>query len=172
MTADRDPLDEAIDRVAKRLTQVEEDSQLAARIAAALPDRFTWFGWLTDAWAPRLAVLGITVGALGLWSVRHTSEVMPAAQPLASRAAWNWSELGASAVEREPIATNGMASLERSVPTVPVEPFTGLPPVKAPASVEIASLAPSRLPAEQALSIEPLVIADLPLTAESLSQRD
>ena len=39
MTADHDRLDEAIDLVARRLTRVEDDELLAARIVAALPER-------------------------------------------------------------------------------------------------------------------------------------
>jgi hypothetical protein len=171
-SANADRLDAAIDRVAKQLTQVEEDSQLAARIAAALPDRFTWFGWLTDSWAPRLAVLAIAVGAFGLWNMGHTTDVTPAAQPLAISAHRDWAPLVVSAMEREPLAPSRTAPLEPMAPVVLVEPFPDLPPVKAPASVEIALLAPSSLPAEQALSIEPLVIADLPLTTESFPQRD
>ena len=91
-------LDRAIDHVAKRLTQVDDDTQFASRIIAALPDRRTWFGWLTHASAPRLALLAIVAGTFAVWSMRHTTEVTPAPQPLATVANVNWPQLVASAV--------------------------------------------------------------------------
>ena len=63
----REPLDRAIDHVAKRLTHVEDDAQFASRIVAALPDRVTWFGWLLHASAPRLAMIGVAAVAIVLW---------------------------------------------------------------------------------------------------------
>ena len=157
MSIHRDHLDEAIDHVAKRLTHVDADAQFASRIVAALPERVTWFGWLTHSWAPRLAMMAIVAGALIFANARRTTEVAPSARPLASVANSNWPQLVAS-INPAPgtIGTSGAKPLEPVEPVEPLEPFLGLPSVTAPSSV----------------AIEPLVIADLPLTAESFPERD
>jgi hypothetical protein len=157
MNTNRDHLDEAIDHVAKRLTHVDEDAQFASRFVAALPERVTWFGWLTHSWAPRLAMLAIVAGALLFANARRTTDVAPSAPPLASVANSNWPQLVAS-INPEPrtLGTPGTKPLEPVEPMEPLEPFVGLPSVTPPSSV----------------AIESLVIADLPLTAESFPERD
>lgn len=162
----QDHLDEAIDHVAQRLTHVDEDAQFKARIIAALPERVTWFGWLTHSWAPRLAMMAIVAGALTFSSIalprsagrRHTTEVSPAVKPLASVVDSNWPELVA-AIPREPLAPNRtvpLEPLEPMEPMEPVEPFDGLP----------------SLQVEGSLAVSSIVIADLPLTVESFPQRE
>ena len=152
MTTHRDLLDEAIDHVAQRLTSVDEDAQFASRIIAALPERMTWFGWLTHAWAPRLAMMAIVAGTLAFWSTRHTTEVAPAVPPLASVANTNWPQLALAAREREPLVPNRTKPLE---PLEPLEPFEDLP----------------SLSVEGALVVPALEILELPLTAESFPER-
>ena len=174
MNTQRDHLDEAIDHVATRLTHVDEDAQFASRVIAALPERVTWFGWLTHAWAPRLAMLAIVAGGFAIWNARHTTAVTPSAQPLASVVNTNWPPLAVS------IHSEGVVSVANTMPVAGVAATAtvdradhefSLPPVSAPATVEIAALSPAALPAEGTLTLAPIVIADLPLTAESFPQR-
>ena len=167
MSIHRDHLDDAIDHVAKRLTHVDEDAQFRSRILAALPERATWFGWLMQSWAPRLAMMAIVAGTFALWSARHTTEVSPATAPLASVANTNWPRL-ASAIspQRGILGTFGTKRVERLERLEPVEPFDGL------SSLAIADVAPESLPVEGSLAVPSIVIADLPLTAESFPQRE
>lgn len=171
MNTDRDHLDESIDHVAKRLTHVDEDAQFTARVIASLPERATWFGWLTQSWAPRLAMMAIVAGTIAFWSQRHTTDVAPSAQPLASVANVSWPQLVAS-VEREPLAPNRTMPLEPVEPLEPLEPFEGLPSVVAPKALALNDVVPEALPVEGSLALPSLVIAELPLTAETFPQRD
>src|SRR5262245_52530179 len=94
MSINRDHLDDVIDRVSARLTHVDEDPLFAARVIASLPERVTWFGWLTHSWAPRLAMIAIVAGAAVLWNGRKATEVAPVLQPLTVAAvASQWTEL-------------------------------------------------------------------------------
>lgn len=186
MNKQRHHLDDAIDHVAKRLTHVDDDAQFASRVIAALPERVSWFpwlfGWLAHAWAPRLAMFAIVAGAFAFWNsmalprsagrMGPATEVTPSASPLASVANNDWPQL-AAAVRFEQVAPairlarpSGTRFME------PVEPFEGLPPVAAPTDIAMRDVTAPALPAEGALSVPSLVIADLPLTAESLSLRD
>ena len=61
MTTNRDRLDEAIDMIAARMTNVENDAALAARIASALPERADWF--------PRVWIARLATGALATLAV-------------------------------------------------------------------------------------------------------
>ena len=144
-------LDQAIDRVAKRLTHVDEDAQFTARVIAALPERSSWFGWLTQSWAPRLAMMAIVAGSLLFWNARHATEVTPSAQPLASVVNSNWPQLVA-AIAHEPLAPGRTMPVEREEPVALLEPHPdherALSPVDSPANVEIASISPGALPAE------------------------
>ena len=158
-------LDEAIDQVAKRLTHVDDDAQFTSRVVAALPGRLTWFGWLTHSWAPRLAMMAIVAGSLLFWSARRTTEVPPSASPLASVSNTNWPQLVAVAVRR-PVALLGTAPQQHGAALEDVEPFHGIPSVEAPVSVDIAALDTSALPTTDSLVVAPLVVADLPLTAD------
>jgi len=72
MTTNRDRLDEAIDLVTARMTKVEEDTALAARIAVALPERRFGLTWIRAGWAPRLAMLALA--ALAITVVLRTFE--------------------------------------------------------------------------------------------------
>ena len=166
MNTNRDFVDEAIDHVAKRLTHVEEDAQFASRIVAALPERVTWFGWLTQSWAPRLAMMAIVASGAVLWSGRQsTTEVSPAAAPLASVTNSNWPQLVAS-INPAP-GTPGTPGTLETKPLEPVEPLEPLEPFDGLPSLALADVAPEALPVEGSLAVPSIVIADLPLTAES-----
>ena len=65
----RDPLDTAIDQVTARMVQVREDEDLALRIAAALPERWSRFGWLI----PQFAAIAAFAIAAVVWTTRDTA---------------------------------------------------------------------------------------------------
>ena len=168
---ERDHRDDAIDHVAKRMTHVDDDEQFTARIVASLPERSNWFGWLTHSWAPGLAMIAIVVGAVALWNVRHTTEVAPASQPIAGVQLMQPQAQFAAAIEPAPLEPVRTKPLEPWNPGT-VEPFVGLPSIAAPNALAMNDVAPKALPSEDALSLPSLVIADLPLTGESFSERD
>ena len=165
MNTNRDQLDDAIDHVAKRLTHVDDDAQFSARVIAALPERVTWFGWLTHSWAPRLAMMAIIAGTFVFWSARHSNEVAPAAQPLASVANPNWPQLTRS-VEPERLELVSRMPLEPVEPLEPMEPYQGLPSIDAPKAIAVNEVGPVALPDGGSLSLPSLTLTELPLTAE------
>ena len=166
-----DRLDQAIDQVAQRLTRVEDNAALAAQIINALPERVTWFGWLFHSWAPRLAVIAVVVVSGIVWGSRREAST-PSASPLASsQPLIAPTALVASVREAEP---NRTMPLERVESLEPLEPARAdfersLAAIAPPAALSLKAVAPSQLPGQGALAVEPLVIADLPLTAENIS---
>jgi hypothetical protein len=172
MNTNRDQLDDAIDSVARRLTHVEDDPVFASRVIAALPERATWFGWLTHSWAPRLAMIAVIVVAAVLWNNRRTTE-LPAVIASTNIA-------GNCICIVDPDRPTNLEPVEPRTRTRTLEPwnpgtlepFVGLPSVAPPVAIDLASLTTSALPEEDSLSLPSLVIADLPLTAETFPQRD
>jgi hypothetical protein len=169
----RDHLDDAIDSVAARMTRVEENDALAIRISSSLPDRRVGLGWIFAGWAPRLAVLAL--GALAITVVLRTFDDGSTGVLRTESASVPFVEFRAAverpAVEPEPI-----------VRRTPVEPSSNdrrttedfdrsLEALVAPAALALGTLAPSDLPVQGSLVLEPLAIADLPLTAEIISPR-
>ena len=165
----RDRLDDAIDQVSARLTQVERDDELAARIVARLPQRAGLLGWLLAGWAPRLAMAVLAAVAIAVvvrpFDTRST-DFLRAEHPTVPIV-----ELRAS-VEPEPNRTLPLEPLE---PLEPVEPSAvpaatdhafALAPVAAVAALEVGSLLPASLPEDSPLTLAPLAIADLPLSAD------
>lgn len=171
MNTNRDQLDDAIDSVAKRLTHVEDDAVFASRVIASLPERMTWLGWLTHSWAPRLAMIAVIVVAAMLWN-RRTTESPTGSQLLASIPTISAPSTFVASVMREPLAPVRTKPLERLEPLEHVEPFGGLPSVEAPKALALNNVAPEALVESGALNVPSLVIADLPLTAESFPQHD
>lgn len=172
MNTNRVDLDDAIDRVAKRLTHVEDDAVFASRVIASLPERATWFGWLTQSWAPRLAMIAVIVVAAVLWNNRRTTESPMASEPLASVATVSQPTMLVASATRERLEPVRTKRLERLEPVEPLEPFNGLPSVEAPKALALNDVAPEALVDARVLSVPSLVIADLPLTAETFPQRD
>ena len=170
----RDQLDHAIDQVAARLTHVDEDDTLAARISSSLPERRGGLTWLLAGWAPRLAMLALAAFAvtvvLRTFDDRSTevlrSAVLssPAMQPAAVTEHRTDVEpaqiVRRTVVERSQNDRRTIQDFERS-----------LAAVAAPDALILESLSPESLPAEDALAIAPLAIADLALTAESFPPR-
>lgn len=174
-TAQTRDLDEAIDLVGRQMTHVDESPEFAARIVASLPERVSWFGWLSHSWVPRLAVLAIAV--LGGWMLtRGNSRVVPLdATPMAAVApsAPSVTAPVVVATNLEPVSTK---PVERVEPLEPVEPPRGdhefaLVAVRVPAALDVESLTAAELPTEASIEIAPLAIADLPLSSE-FPQRD
>jgi hypothetical protein len=168
----RDQLDSAIDAVAKRLTQVEDDPQLASRIVGSLPERVTWRGWLAHSWAPRLAMIALAVGAASVWSSRgrpQTAVLEPLAStqllvsPIALMSA-------ARELEPEPIGTRPLEPVEPLEPLEPSQDFDrSLPAIAEIRALELGSLAPADLPEDGFLDVKPLAIESLPLADGSVS---
>src|SRR5436190_5678542 len=173
----RDRLEDAIDQVSAQMTRVAENDAFAARILASLPERSTWFGWLMHSWAPRLAMIAIVVTVGIVWGNRRPRPIPPVASPLASRATVSRPTVLVAAIrELEPNRTKPVEPLE---PVEPVEPLElasvdhdrSLPSIAAVATLSIEPLAPVSLPEDTPLTVTPLAIAELPLTAETISPR-
>ncbi len=176
MKTDRDHLDAAIDRVAARMVALPDDGEMTLRIVSALPERSSRLRWLMPQFAAigalALAALAITV-VLRTFDDRSTTVLRSAV--LRSPAV----ELATAAVEhrttREP-ASNVRRTFaapsqnDRRTTDVP-DHERSLPAIAAIRSLDFDSLAPVSLPEDAALTLEPLVIADLPLTADSFSPR-
>ena len=169
-----DHLDRAIDAVAARLTRVEQDDAFAQRIVNALPERSPMH-W----WAPRLAftaaiVIGVSLGVLRMFDERSTDVLRTA---VVSSPAM---QLPAAAPEHrtnvEPAFLVRRTIVERPQndrrTTVDVPDFDrSLQAIEALGALSLASVAPSVLPEDAPLTLPPLAIEELPLTAETISPR-
>ena len=166
MTTNRDRLDEAIDRVAARMTHVDDNGALTGQIVNALPERSIGFGWWFRSWAPRLAMVAVVIAAGIVWSNRGTQESSPIAATIAGSPNTDLIPLVASVREAEPNRTLPLEPLE---PLEPMEPSNAdfefsLPSIAAVAALELEMIAPASLPEDAPLTLAPLAIADLPLT--------
>jgi len=176
MNTNRDRLDDAIDDVVTRMVRVTENDALATQIINALPERVSWFGWLFHSWAPRLAMIAIVVVAGIVWGNRRPATT-PQLDPLASTLTLPQPVVFVASVrEAEPNRTMPVEPVEPVEPVGPVELAKvdfdrSLAAVAAPGDLAIELLSPESLPAEDALAIAPLAIADLALTAESFPPR-
>lgn len=176
-TRDADRLDSAIDHVAARMVAVPDDADMTLRIVGALPDRPAWsLHWLR----PRIAITAaLAIAALGVTVVLRTFDDRSTAV------------LG-SAVFRSPAVELAGAALEHRTTREPasivrrtfVEPSQhdhrtadvpdherSLPAIAAMRPLDFDSLAPVSLPQDAPLTLEPLAIADLPLTTDNFSPR-
>ena len=175
----RDRLDDAIDAVAARLTQVADDDALAARISSSLPDRRVGFGWILTGWAPRLAVLAL--GAVAVTVVlRSLNTNVPTGVPAevqteVQKAVQAGVQTGAQTNDRVNDRVNPRVN-DRVNPRAndrvnDRDHEFSLPAIASPDALTVGVLAPASLPVEDALSLAPLEIAELPLTAETISPR-
>jgi hypothetical protein len=164
----RDHLDEAIDAVATRMTSVEPDSALASRIADALPERSGWLPWI------RMARLAIGVGVAGVAITMVLRLFDDGATQVRRTASAN-----APLTSVEPSPNDRRTPVEppshtRRTPVEPSPPETSpgtdhefsLAPLASAEALALSSLSPPSLPPEDALTIDPLHVADLPLTVE------
>jgi hypothetical protein len=172
MTQKLSDLESAIDAVARELTRVDHDPQFTSRIVAALPERVTWFGWLTHSWAPRLAMIAIVATAAVVWNSRRATEVTVSPLPAASVAPAVEFVTAVRSANPERLTPVRTTPLEPVVPMEHLEAFQGLPSVEAPGVLALTDLTPAELPAQGSIDLAPLVIAELALTAESFPERD
>ncbi len=168
MSRHRDGLDHAIDAVAARMMAVAEDDGFAQRIASALPERPAWsWHWLM----PRLAITAAIVAGVSAVVIKngHTT-LQPAVQPAVQAVAQ---------IVQPTVQPAVQANVRRSFRTN-VQPNDrlndrdnehSLPALETASVPAFDSLAPMSLPEDAPLTLEPLAIADLPLTAETNSER-
>jgi hypothetical protein len=166
-----DRLDVAIDQVTARMVQVREDDELASRIARALPERASRFAWLL----PQLAAITAFVIAAVVWTLRD-DRVTPSLLPSFGVVAVIGVPAAVSAVE--PGTALRTRPLEPLEPLEPLGPLDGgadhersLPAIEAMTALVVSDLSPRELPGAPALELEPIAIADLPLTAELFPPR-
>jgi hypothetical protein len=168
-----DHLDRAIDAVAARLTRVEQDDAFAQRIVNALPERSPTY-W----WAPRLAftaalAIGVSLVVLRTFDERST-DVLRTENPSAPMAAYPAAAANRTAVELELIVRRTIVEPPQNDrrTTVDVPDFDrSLEAIDALGALSLASVAPSVLPEDAPLTLPPLAIEELPLTAETISPR-
>ena len=167
----RDHLDDAIDHVATLLVRVEDNDGLSTRILASLPDRSPWAPhW----WMPRLAItaalgIGVALGVLRTFDDGSTGVLRTenASAPVVEFHA---------AVERTPaelelIVRRTIVERPQNDRRTTADHERSLVAIAPPAVLSLKSVSPSELPGQGALAVEPLAIADLPLTAEAISPR-
>ena len=167
---DYERLEAAIDHVAARMTQVQDDADLATRIAAVLPER-SRFGWLI----PQVAFLTAFAVAAIVWVTRETpSPLSPI--PVANSALM--ASLPTVPLVDAPGTALRTLPLERLEPLAPLEPVDvadherSLPALAVMDALMVSDLTPEALPAAPPLTLAPLGVAALPLTAESFSQKE
>jgi hypothetical protein len=172
--SNRDQLDAAIDQVAMRMVAVPDNGELTQRIVAALPERTSRLRWLI----PQFAAIGALVIAALIWTTGNDNTPESAMLP---------SSIGTSVIAFAiPVAANEpgtalrtmplerlerVARMEPRVAAESVDHERSLPAIAALRSLDFDSLAPVSLPEDAPLTLEPLAIADLPLTADSFSPR-
>jgi hypothetical protein len=174
MNTRRDHLDDAIDHVAARLVHAADDATLSTRIVAALPERSGWrLSWLM----PRLAVtaalaIGASLVVLRTFDDRSTN-VLETFDGRSTDV-----QLAVAVPEHRP--TEPAASARRTIGesssddrrTVDRPDFErSLPALEGAGLLTFGALAPLTLPEDALLTLEPLAISDLPLTAETISPR-
>ena len=163
MNTHRD-LDSAIDHIAKSLVAVPEDPQMVERIVTALPERSSRFGWLI----PQFAALGALAIAVAVWTMREQPS-LPAVLP--STAIMTVAAFP-NVTPREPRIVLRTQPLEPLEPLERLEPGDferSLPALEVAAALELNVIGPAALPATEALTLAPLEIGELPLTAEIMS---
>jgi hypothetical protein len=176
----RDLLDGAIDATAARMTAVAADDSLGQRIISELPERTTWLGWVSASWALRLAVgvlaIGMTVVVLRTFDDGSTAVLRTESATAPITIVEPPSNDRRTSVEPPLIVRRTIVepSSNRRRTTVEGERSDhefSLAAIAAPEALSVGSLSPDDLPAEDALAIAPLAIADLPLTPESFAPR-
>ncbi|HEX8027788.1 MAG TPA: hypothetical protein VF491_04970 [Vicinamibacterales bacterium] len=168
----KDHLDDAIDRVASRMTHVDDDPAFATRIEAALPERASGGPWQ---WLlPRLAIttaFGAAVALIVLRSfddgstdvLRSESARIPIVELARSIAAEVPSPLNDRRTFVEPLSNDRRTSVEppSNDGRTDVDHGFSLPAIASVESLSLQSLAPEALPVDDALVVAPLAVADL-----------
>ncbi len=173
-----DRLDDAIDVVAARLTKVADDEDFAQRITSRLPERPGWSLW---GLMPRVALGAIVLAYVlttVLTNVRRSFDDRSTIGQSNDRP-------NASLNDRVNAPSNDRVNASSNVRRTSVErssndrandrpnDFDGsLPALAAASALRLESLAPVTLTEDAPLTLLPLTIADLPLTAETISPRE
>lgn len=174
-TRDRDHLDSAIDHVSRRMVDVPDDDAMTDRIVAALPARPAGAMWLLVSWAPRFALVALLTVGIATWMFQRRVNV-PVSLPLVASVNLHVTP-AAPVVHPARLGTLGTLPVAAVAPQAPLVLASGadheraLPPVSPPVALEVSELAPHDLPAVAVLRLEPLEIGELPLTAQTFSQR-
>ena len=179
MNAHHDRLDAAIDAIAARLTEVTDNDGFALQIANALPERSMWLGF---GWTSRLGMvaiaLAVTVGVVLRTSDDRSTKVLRTEVPSSPTVARG------TIVERPPRDRGTIVETPLIVRRTAAEPPSNdrrtadvpdfdrsLPALEAASMLTLESLAPVTLAEDAPLTVLPLAIADLPLTAENNPQK-
>lgn len=165
-----DRLDTAIDHVASRMVAVADDGEMTLRIVSALPERTSRLRWLI----PQLAAIGAIAIAALFWTTR--SNTRPALAALPTLDGPNMVGLANAVAASEPGTALRTMPLERLERLERLEPLEGdheraLSPMEAVAALLVPSMSPVEIPATELLTIAPIAVSDLPMTAESFSQQ-
>jgi len=172
MNTNRDRLDETIDIVAARMTNVEKDAALAARIANSLPERRLGWTWIRAGWAPRLAMLALAALAITVVLRTHHSDRVTPPKPGHQSVSVTPAEPGVVRVGSGDVKPRrvsvGFAFRRTGSRTTIDRPDhqRSLAPIDAPGALSLTALTPSELALEPALVLAPLEIADLPLSSD------
>lgn len=158
-------IDQAIDRVAKQMTDVEESPAFAARLVASLPDRAWSARWLLQSWVPRLAVVAMAVASVLFMSRASRPDAPPV---LRAKLVGGVSALRASVAPFAPgiHGTRAVEPLERLERLQPMADHEFSLP-----SLDVESLPVLSRPGEASIDLAPLAIADLPLSGEFPEQQ-
>jgi hypothetical protein len=158
-----DRLDAAIDHVAARLVAVDDDPDLALRIASALPDRSSRFGWLI----PQLAAFSAIAIAAVVWSLAE----QPASVAVLPSTDMEALSAFPPATVREPGTALRTTPLERMEPVEPVELLepSAVDFERALPALELSAIGLEALATAEPLALSPIEIGELPLTAETIA---
>jgi hypothetical protein len=169
----RDPLDDAIDRVASRMVSVHDDTGAARRIISSLPsrDQRRWSVSALSFQAAAVAVVALVIvygRSFNPGEPAHSdSRRAPAEvqQPAPLRGVDAVPAVAPTQVERAAV------SRRRSLPQpTDTQPVFGLDAIEAPEQLTIPSLV-ATFPLEpiEAASVAPITIDDLPLSSDGAS---
>ena len=170
-----DRIDDAIDQVAARMTRVDGDAELANRIIASLPERSGWtLSWLM----PRLAmtaVLAIGVSLVVLTNVRTNvpADVQTNVRPNVRTDVTTIVQSDVLPNDRLNARLNDRLNIRMNARPNdrPSDHERSLPSIEAVSALSVTSIASEPLSEDAPLTLKPLEIADLPLTADIFSPR-
>ena len=174
MSTTPDRLDAAIDHVAARMVAVPDDGEMTLRIVSALPERTSRLRWLI----PQFAAIGALAIAALVWTTRtpQSSATTPLVSSSLSLMAGLANVVAANGTEAENAAS--ARSLELRERLESLEPWRNgsdhersLAPIEAAAALVVPPIVQTEIPATELLTIAPIDIGELPMTAESFSQR-
>ena len=158
-----DRLDAAIDYVAARMVAVPDDGEMTLRIVSALPERTSRLRWLIPQFAA-IAAIAIVLA----WTTGNENDPEIAMLP---------SSAGTSLVGlANPVAAAAPGTALRTMPLEHLEPMEPLQPLegdheRAVAALVVPAMSPVEIPATELLTIAPIAVSDLPMTAASFSQQ-